>query len=359
MQFQKRSRQHSHHFDQANPLLQKKILYATLLTAAMMVFEIWGGWVFNSMALLADGWHMSSHMLALGLAYVAYKASRYYAHDPRFNFGTWKIEILAAYSSAILLLLVALFMAYQSVIRLFNPVQIHYQEAIPIAVFGLLVNLVCAWLLHSDHHHGHGDQAHHSHSSQHHHHHTQQHDHGAQYGEKHAEQHMQDGQGQHAQDLNHRAAYLHVIADAVTSVLAIIALFAAKYWGWTFLDALLGIVGAILVGKWSIGLIKDSSKTLIDAHMDEPLVEQIRQQVLHLDGAIEITDLHLFKVGYGKFAGILALETSDQQLNADRVHAALAHLSALVHLSIEINPPLQFTAVPRETKPLLGLKIKP
>ena len=156
-------RTHHHQFDEGNPLAQKRILYAAILTGVMMLLEIIGGWIFNSMALLADGWHMSSHMLALGLAYVAYRAARHYAQDARFSFGTWKIEILAGYSSAILLLVVAGFMAFHSVERLFFPVNIHYNEAIPIAVLGLLVNLICAWLLHDDGHHHHHHQHHHNH----------------------------------------------------------------------------------------------------------------------------------------------------------------------------------------------------
>ena len=155
MQKSPSTRHHFHQFDEGNPFVQQRILWATILTAIMMLLEVVGGWVFNSMALLADGWHMSSHMLALGLAYMAYKAARHYAQDSRFNFGTWKIEILAGYSSAILLMVVALFMVVQSIERLFNPVQIHYNEAIAIAILGLTINLICAWLLHDDHHHHH------------------------------------------------------------------------------------------------------------------------------------------------------------------------------------------------------------
>ena len=187
------SRQHTHHFDDGNPLAQKRILMATILTAVMMLLEVIGGWIFQSMALLADGWHMSSHMLALGLAYFAYRAARHYAHDQRFSFGTWKIEILAGYSSAILLMVVAGFMAFHSIQRLFSPVQIHYNEAIPIAILGLLVNLICAWLLHDGHHHHHAVEVH-----------------------------------SHHHDLNQKAAFMHVVADAVTSIFAIIALIFGK-----------------------------------------------------------------------------------------------------------------------------------
>ncbi|MFX1824225.1 CDF family Co(II)/Ni(II) efflux transporter DmeF [Acinetobacter sp. AS5] len=297
---------HSHQFDQGNPLAQKKILIATILTGVMMVFEIFGGWFFNSMALLADGWHMSSHMLALGLAYFAYKMARKYARDQRFCFGTWKIEILAGYSSAILLMVVAVFMGVQSIERLFNPVNIHYNEAISIAIVGLLVNFLCAWLLREDgHHHDH----HHSHA---------EHDH---------EDH----------DLNQKAAFLHVVADAVTSVLAIIALFAGKYFGWDFLDAVLGIVGALLVAQWSWGLIKETGKTLLDAEMEHPIVIEIQEVIEELDSQITITDLHVWKVGKGKFSCILSLELHNVNLTANDVRKALSIHEEIVHISVEIH----------------------
>lgn len=327
MLFHPISRQHSHEFNQGNPLAQKKILYATLLTGGMMLLEIWGGWVFNSMALLADGWHMSSHMLALGLAYLAYCAAKHYAQDPRFNFGTWKIEILAAYSSAIMLLLVAASMLFQSVERLLHPVVIHYQEAIPIAVVGLIVNLICAWLLKGQHdHHGH----HHGHAAPHH------------SSAQHSHPLVDEGI-----DLNQKAAFLHVVADAVTSVLAILALFAGKYFGWTFLDAALGIVGAILVAKWSISLMQESAKTLIDAEMDHPLVEQINLLMTNELPQCKVTDLHVWQVAQGKFACIIAVETDDQHINADLLKKHLSVYDALVHVSVEINAPAQFIYVSR------------
>lgn len=269
----------------------------------MMVFEIFGGWFFNSMALLADGWHMSSHMLALGLAYFAYKMARKYARDQRFCFGTWKIEILAGYSSAILLMVVAVFMGVQSIERLFNPVNIHYNEAISIsiAIVGLIVNFICAWLLRENGHH-------------HHHHHSHD-DH----------------------DLNQKAAFLHVVADAVTSVLAIIALFAGKYFGWDFLDAILGIVGAVLVAQWSWGLIRETGKTLLDAEMEHPVVKEIQEVVEELDNQITITDLHVWKVGRSKFSCILSLNTVNDSLTAEVVRKALSIHEEIVHISVEIN----------------------
>ena len=309
MQHSHLQHRHSHQFDFGNPLAQKRILIATILTAIMMVLEILGGWFFNSMALLADGWHMSSHMLALGLAYFAYRMARHYAHDPRFSFGTWKIEILAGYSSAVLLMVVAIMMGIQSIIRLFNPITIHFNEAIPIAMVGLVVNLVCAWLLHDD-----GHEHHHSHT---HHHHDHAHDH-------------------HHHDLNQKAAFLHVVADAVTSVLAIIALFAAKYFNWNSLDALLGIVGALLVARWSWGLLRETAKTLIDAEMNHPVVQEIKDVMAQFP-QVEMTDLHVWKVGKGKFSCILGLETTLADLSPDQVKAQLSIHEEIVHASVEIH----------------------
>ena len=322
MQFQTIQRQHSHQFDQGNPLAQNKILFATILTAIMMFFEIIGGWVFNSMALLADGWHMSSHMIALGLAYIAYRAARHYSQDDRFSFGTWKIEILGGYSSAIILMIVAIFMAFQSVERIFSPVQIHFNEAIPIAIVGLLVNLICAWLLH-DGGHDHGHSHSHAHSD---------------HGHSHAEH-----------DLNHKAAFLHVVADAVTSVLAILALFAGKYFGWNLLDPILGIVGAFLVANWSWSLIRQTGKTLLDAEMDEPIVDEIREVIQDLKIDANITDIHVWKVGKAKFSVILALETRDKAVNADMIRQALSIHDELVHISVEINQATMFNFVSRGT----------
>ena len=302
--------QHHHQFDKGNPLAQKKILWATILTGVMMIAEISGGMIFNSMALLADGWHMSSHMVALGLAYLAYRAARYYSADSRFCFGSWKIEVLVGYSSAILLMVVAIVMGFSSIERLFNPVIIYYNDAIGIAVVGLMVNLVCAWLLHDDH------------SDHHHSHHHSEHEHS--HGHDH-------------QDLNQKAAFIHVVADAATSVLAIIALFAGKYFGWNFLDAVLGIIGAIFVAKWSWGLIRQTGKILLDAEMQEPVVEEIKQVIEQFDSMIKLMDLHVWQVGKGKFACILSLQTSNQFLTPQAIKQALSIHEEIVHASIEIN----------------------
>ncbi len=301
--------QHTHVFDEGNPLAERNTRWVVWLTATMMVAEIAGGWIFNSMALLADGWHMSSHALALGLSVLAYAAARRFAHDPRFAFGTWKIEVLGGYTSAVFLVGIAGLMVFQSVERLLAPTPIHYDQAIGIAVLGLVVNLVCAWLLkggHAHHHHHHDEHAHHDHHHDHHH------------------------------DLNLRAAYLHVLTDAATSVFAIVALFGGKLWGAAWLDPVMGLVGAALVAIWSYGLLRDTSRVLIDAEMDRPVVAEVREVVAELPVAAEIADLHVWRVGRDKYACILSLVVTEA-LEPDLVRRALSIHEELVHVSVEIN----------------------
>lgn len=317
------SRVHHHQFDTGNPLAQRNVLIAVIITAVMMVVEIVGGVMLNSMALLADGWHMSSHALALGLAYAAYVAARHFAQDKRFCFGTWKIEILGGFTSAILLLVVAGGMLFYSVERLFNPLVIYYDVAIVIAVVGLVVNLICAWLLKDNHsHHGHDHGHDHGHQHAHHHDHSQ-------HGHNHHSH-------EHHDDLNQKAAYLHVLADAATSVLAIIALLAGKYFQLNWLDPVLGIVGSVLVAVWAYGLIKSTARILLDAEMDEPMVDEVREVIAEISTDIQITDLHVWKVGKGKYACILSL-LSPNAISADEVRRKLSIHEELVHISVEIN----------------------
>ncbi|MBV6888316.1 CDF family Co(II)/Ni(II) efflux transporter DmeF [Xanthomonas campestris pv. spermacoces] len=314
----------SHTFASANPLAERSTRKAVILTVLMMMVEIVGGWTLNSMALLADGWHMSSHALALGLALFAYRFARQHASDVRFTFGTWKVEVLGGYTSAILLLGVAGLMAFQSVERLFTPKPIQYQEATVIALIGLLVNLICAWWLRDSHGHAHG----------HHHGHVHAHDsHG------HAHTHEGHGHGQEAHsDLNLRAAYLHVVADAATSVLAIVALVAGMHWGVTWLDPLMGIVGAVLVTVWAWGLLRSTGSVLLDAEMDAPVVAEVKQVIAALGHAIDIADLHVWRVGSERYACVVSLVTA-ADIDADLVREALQIHEELVHVTVELQRP--------------------
>ena len=303
-------RKHSHIFDEGNPLGEKNAKLAMLLTLVMMVLEIAAGYYFNSMALLADGWHMSSHALALGLSVAAYAAARKFAGDRRFSFGTWKMEVLAGYTSAIFLILVAAIMVFESVQRLLSPAAIHYEQAIAVAVLGLVVNLACAWLLKDGHHHHGHDHGHHDHHHDHH-----DHDHG---------------------DLNLRSAYLHVMADAATSVMAIVALLGGMYWGLSWLDPAMGLIGAVLVAVWALGLLRDSSRVLLDAEMDAPVVEEIREAIAQGPLPAQITDLHVWRVGKNQYACIVALQ-GPSALTPDYVRQLLSIHEELAHVSVEIN----------------------
>ncbi|WP_347252806.1 CDF family Co(II)/Ni(II) efflux transporter DmeF [Dokdonella sp.] len=306
---------HGHHFHVSNATAERSTRAVMWITAVTMVIEIAAGWWFNSMALLADGWHMSSHALAIGLSAFAYATARRYATDARFAFGTWKIEILGGFASAIFLLSVAVMMVVGSLERMLDPQPIRYQEAIVVAVLGLAVNLVCALILGKAHHHGHD------------------HNHGHAHGHDDAHGH------EHHHDLNLKSAYLHVIADAATSVLAIVALVSGWVYGWSWLDPLMGIVGAVLVASWAKGLIVDTGRILLDREMDHPVVDEIRDVVeTGADaGESRITDLHVWRVGKNVFACALTVVTHDLALDAERIRQQLSVHEEIVHATIEVH----------------------
>ena len=294
---------HSHRFHRTNQHAERGAQRVVLLSAVMMVVEIVVGWWSGSMALLADGWHMSSHTLAIGLSAGAYWLARRYADDSRFVFGTWKIEILGGFASAILLGLVALLMVGESVLRLWSPVQIYFNEAIAVAALGLAVNLLSAVWLDDHHHHHHGS-----------------HDHGHDHGH----------------DLNQRAAFLHVLADALTSVCAIVALIAGKYLGWVWLDPLLGVVGGVVVGVWAWGLLRQTGYILLDWNAEAELMSCIRRDLEQSQDDVHISDLHVWQVGQGQYACIASL-VAHSPIEPYALKARLEHHPQLVHITVEIN----------------------
>ncbi|WP_028745955.1 CDF family Co(II)/Ni(II) efflux transporter DmeF [Rhizobium mesoamericanum] len=302
----------------------RRVWLVIALTAVMMVIEISAGTYYGSMALVADGWHMSTHASALLISAVAYVYARRQAQNPRFTFGTGKLGDLAGFASAIILMLIALLMAWESFLRITHPVPISFAQAIGVAVVGLLVNLASAWLLKDNHaHHGHSHG--HSHHHEHHHHHDQG-DHA---------RHGDHAHSTHASDNNMRAAYVHVIADALTSVLAIAALLFGSIYGWLWLDPLMGIVGGLIIAQWSWGLMKSSGRVLLDVVPQEADLQDEIRSALETDGE-RITDLHVWQVGPGHHAAIVALVTRQPESPAF-YKAKLAPVSGLAHVTVEVT----------------------
>jgi cation diffusion facilitator family transporter len=291
---------------------ERRTWFVVALTAVMMIGEIAAGSLFGSMALLADGWHMATHAAALGIAGAAYLFARRQARNSRFAFGTGKFGDLAAFSSAIILGIIAAQIAYESVLRLITPVPISYAEAIAVASLGLCVNLASAWLLRDshDHHHGHGHP--HDHDDDHHH----DHDH------------------HHHHDNNLRAAYVHVLADAATSVLAIAALTVAMVSGWVWADPAVGIVGSLVIASWAYGLIRDAGAVLLDVSFDRKLQATIRARLEAGDD--RITDLHLWQVGPGHCAAVISL-VSEAPLPPATYKERLRDLKGLSHVTVEVE----------------------
>ena len=297
---------HSHHFgDDAAPTRERALWWVTWITLATMAVELVAGYWSGSLALVADGWHMGTHALALGGAALAAHFSRRVRHSARFTFGGWKIEVLSAYTSGLLLLVVGVWIAVDAVAAFGVPRRVAYAEAIVVAVLGLVVNAVCALILARA-----GGHAHHGHEDG--------HDHGHQH-----------------HDHNYAAAYVHVLADAFTSLLAIAALAGGLWWGLGWLDPAVALVGAVVIGRWAIGVLRDSARALVDASAPPSLAAQVRA-LIEGDGDAKLADLHLWQVGPGAYAAALSV-VADQPLACDHYNQRLKAVRALKHATIEVH----------------------
>jgi len=292
---------HDHNFCGDTASAEKRTRRVILLAAGMMLVEIVAGYFFHSMALIADGWHMSTHVAAFGLTALAYAYGRRHASDIRFTFGTGKVGVLGGFTSAIILSAIALLMAGESIQRLFVPQSIHFREAIVIAALGLAVNLICAFLLKDEPHH------HHDHAGS---------------GPRH--------------DLNLRAAYLHVLADAFTSVTAIAALSAGYFFGWVWLDPVMGLVGTIVIISWAFTLLRDTGSILLDRIPSDTDLPVVIREGIEIDGDAVITDLHIWQVGVNKFAAIISI-VAHHPKEPDEYREVLKIHEELVHVSIEVR----------------------
>ena len=293
--------QHEHCFHRTDSHGERNTMYVILLTVSMMVIEIVAGLVFGSMALLADGWHMGTHAGALGIAAFAYRYARRNAGNPDYSFGTGKVGVLGGFSSAVVLLIIALFMGFESFQRILSPVPIQFNAAIGVAILGLLVNIVSAFILQSGHQHSHEGGV--------------------------------DMKGHH--DHNLKAAYFHVLADALTSLLAIVALTAGKYLGWVWMDPVMGIVGALVIAKWSYGLLRDTSAILLDRVVNQETVAAIKSTI-EADGDNRVTDIHVWTVGSQQMSVIVSIVTHFPK-NPQYYKALLTSFKNLVHITVEIN----------------------
>lgn len=304
---------HSHESSEINASNERRTLLVVLLTGITMAVEIIAGHLTGSMALLADGWHMGTHAFALGISYVAYLLARKHKHSEFFTFGTGKFGVLAGYTSALFLAIAAIWMIAESVNRIINPVQIAFTEAIWVTFVGLIVNLASVLILHqSDHHH-----------------HDQLHDHDHGHLHKHSHKNGED-------DHNYRAAYLHVIADTLTSVFALVALLAGRYLGLTFLDPVMGIVGGILISRWAYLLIKATGLILLDGGVDHTIKDAVLKLV-EGDNESKVADLHVWRVGSKDVALIVSVVTGAKR-KAEEYQTRLKALPNLAHVSIEVHP---------------------
>jgi len=298
--------QHAHDFAVTHGKGERRTKLVLVLTFLTMALEITAGYLFGSMALLADGWHMGTHVAAFMITLFAYRYSRIHAHDNTFAFSPGKVAVLGGFASSVALGIVALIMMIESAERLFTPHIIHFNEAIAVASFGLLINLICALLLKEHHHH--------------------------------SPTKRKDRQGHthhHAHDHNLKAAYLHVLADALTSVLAIIALAFGKYYGWNWLDPVMGMVGALVITRWAVVLIQETSPVLLDESIDLKYKTAIKETI-ESDADNRICDLHIWRVGPGHFAVIISL-ISHTPKAPDYYKALLKDFHGLSHITVEVH----------------------
>ncbi|MCF7486799.1 CDF family Co(II)/Ni(II) efflux transporter DmeF [Vibrio sp. A2-1] len=295
---------HQHNFSSHNSQGEKRTFYVLLLTIITMVVEIVAGTIYGSMALLADGWHMGTHAAAFGITLFAYRYAKKHAESERFSFGTGKVSVLGGYTSAIALGIVALLMLVESVHRLFNPQAIQFNEAIIVACIGLTVNVVSMFLL-GDHHHDHGHEHGHNHNKNHEHHH----------------------------DHNLRAAYMHVLADTLTSLLAIVALLFGKFYGWNWLDAAMGMVGAFVIAKWTMNLMKQTSPILLDENIDQDYRDSVTKT---LTPYATVTDLHMWKVSGHHYSAAITLESNSDK-TVSEYKQMLAKFDKINHLTLEVH----------------------
>ena len=317
--------QHRHDFAVIEEQGERRTAQVLAITALTMIVEIIAGLSFGSMALLADGWHMGTHVAAFMITIFAYRYARRHQHNPLFSFGTGKVSVLGGFASAIALAVVALVMAVESLERLLHPQAIHFNQAIIVATIGLAVNIFCAFLLQGDHGHSHG----HSHN------HDPDHAHPDDQEDAHGNHDHNDHADDHHQDHNLRAAYLHVLADALTSLLAIIALSAGKMFGWHWLDPIMGIVGALVITRWSYGLLRETSPIHLDGNSTEAIQQAILTRI-EAQADNRIADLHVWKVGPGCYAVIIALVTHfPQEIGTYR--ALLADMPTLAHVTFEVH----------------------
>ncbi|MCW5623923.1 MAG: CDF family Co(II)/Ni(II) efflux transporter DmeF [Burkholderiales bacterium] len=311
---------------------ERRARIVLVLTLVTMIAELVAGYFTGSMALLADGWHMGTHAAALGITAFAYAYARRHAQNERFSFGTGKVGALAGYSSALLLAVVAVLMAVEAASRLLDPVAVHFGEAIVVAIVGLVVNVISVFLL--DHRHAHGSHGHgpHAHAAPHGHGHGHGHDHDQDHGHGHAPRAPQHEA--HAHDHNLRSAYLHVLADAVTSVAAIIALIAARWLGWVWLDPGVAIAASVLIGWWAWGLLRSSGRVLVDAEEDVGLRDEI-VRLVEADADNRVADIRVWSIGGADRAAIISVVTHTPR-SAEHYKSLVSHLPGLQHVTAEV-----------------------